>query len=72
MLSRFGRELGHYPASAHAVPVLSPVLYTFLLRHALLDLTGSREAPDKNQTVEYSLIAFSVGVSLLFYWLERR
>jgi len=72
LLSKFGKRIGDYPLSVQVVPFLYFVLYTFLLRHALLDLTGSREDEDRKQKVEYSYIVLSVAVSLLLYYLEHR
>ncbi len=72
LLSKFGKRIGDYPLSVQVVPFLYFVLYTFLLRHAVLDLTGSREDADRKQKVEYAYIALSVAVSLLFYYLEHR
>ncbi len=72
LLSKFGKRIGDYPLSVQVVPFLYFVLYTFLLRHALLDLTGSREDEDRKQKVEYSYIVASVLVSLLLYYLDHR
>jgi len=72
LLSRFGKRIGDYPLSVNVIPFLYFVLYTFLLRHAVLDLTGSREDEDRQQKVEYAYIVVSVLVSLLFYYLDRR
>ena len=72
LLSLFGKRIGDYPAAVNVVPFLYYVLYTFLLRHAVLDLTGSREDDSRKQKVEYSYIVLSVAVSVFFYVLERR
>ena len=69
---KFGKRIGDYPLSVQVVPFLYFVLYTFLLRHALLDLTGSREDEDRKQKVEYSYIIVSVLVSLLLSYLDHR
>jgi hypothetical protein len=72
LLSKFGKRIGDYPLSVQVIPFLYFVLYTFLLRHALLDLTGSREDEGRQQKVEYAYIVVSVLVSLLLYVLEHR
>ena len=72
LLSRFGRRIGDYPLYLHVTPFLYFVLYTFLLRHALLDLFGAREDERKSRTVGNLYIAFSVAASLGCYYLERR
>ncbi|HNW43669.1 MAG TPA: hypothetical protein PKI19_04140 [Elusimicrobiales bacterium] len=72
LLSLFGKKIGDYPASVHVIPFLYYVLYTFLLRHALLDLTRSREDGNRKQAVEYAYIAASVAVSLAACYLEPR
>ncbi len=41
LLSRFGRRISDYPLYVHVIPFLYFVLYTFLLRHAVLDITQS-------------------------------
>ena len=72
ILSLFGRKVGDYPLKVHVIPFLYYVLYTFLLRHALLDFTRAREDEEKKKKVEYSYIAASALISLLSYFLETR
>ncbi len=72
LLAKFGKRIGDYPLAVSVAPFLYFVLYTFLLRHALLDLTGAREDEDRKQKVEYSYIAVSVLVSLLCCYLDHR
>ncbi len=72
LLSLFGKKIGDYPFYVHVVPFLYYTLYTFLIRHALLDLTQAREDENKKQTVEYSYIAVSVAISLASYYMEHR
>src|SRR5207344_125102 len=63
LLSWFGKKLSDYPHATHVVPFMYYILYTFLLRQALLDFTGSRDKPDRQRIVEFAY----VGVSLLVY-----
>src|SRR3546814_10067479 len=52
ILGLFGRNADDYPAYVHVVPVLYYVLYTFLLRRLLLDVTRSRDNPARRRLVE--------------------
>jgi phosphotransferase system glucose/maltose/N-acetylglucosamine-specific IIC component len=63
ILSLFGKHVGDFPWYVHVVPFLYFVLYTFLIRHALLDLLGARDDDVKRRRVEYGYI----GASLLLY-----
>src|ERR1044071_8747038 len=45
LLSFFGKRIGDYPFYVHVIPFLYYVLYTFLLRHMVMDITQSREDP---------------------------
>ena len=72
LLSFFGRKIGDYPYYVHVIPFLYFVLYTFLLRHAVIDLTQSRDDPEKKQRSGNAYIAMSVAVYLVSYWLESR
>lgn len=72
LLSLFGRKIGDYPFSVHVVPFLYYILYTFLLRHALLDLMRAHEDESKKEKVEYFYIALSIAVSLVSYYLGSR
>lgn len=65
ILERFGRRIGDYPWQVHVVPFLYYVLYTFLLRQLLIDLTRSRDRPARRATVD----AIYVVLSLLVYGL---
>jgi hypothetical protein len=72
LLSLFGRHVGDYPMYVHVIPVLYFVLYTFLIRHALLDITRSREHPERKKFVENAYVVASVAIYLISYFLERR
>ena len=72
LLSLFGKRIGDYPLYVHVIPFLYYVLYTFLLRHAVMDITQSRDDPDKRKRVENWYITVSVGLYVIAYWLERR
>jgi len=72
LLSLVGRRAGDYPFYVHVIPFLYYVLYTFLVRHAVLDITQSREDPARRQLVENVYIGISVAVYVTLYFLERR
>ena len=72
LLSLFGKNIGDYPVYIHVIPFLYFVLCTFLIRHAILDLTQSREDEQKKKRVENAYIAISVAINVLLYYLESR
>ena len=65
ILGLFGKHVGDFPWYVHVIPALYWILYTFLIRHALLDMTGAREDPDKERRINFGYI----GVSLAAYGL---
>ena len=71
-LSLFGRHFSDYPWYRHVIPFLYFVLYTFLIRHAVLDLMGAREDEARKRVVERGYIAISVLVYVASYFVERR
>ena len=70
LLRLFGRRVADYPFYVHVIPFLYFVLYTFLIRHAVLDLLGAREDETKRTRVEYAYVGASVAVYLLAHFLE--
>jgi hypothetical protein len=60
LLSWFGKDAADYSYARQAIPFGYYILYTFLLRHALLDLTGSREHPERRRVVEVAYVVVSV------------
>jgi hypothetical protein len=70
MLGWFGKGVDDFPWTVHVIPFAYYVLYTFLLRQMVLDLTRSREDPVRKRRVE----VLYVVVSLVIYgtlWLRR-
>jgi hypothetical protein len=65
LLSLWGKKAGDYPWYVHVIPFLYFVLYTFLLRHAILDMAGVRENETRRKIVEFSYVAATVAVYLL-------
>lgn len=70
ILSWFGKELGDYSPWVHVTPFLYYILYTFLLRQMLLDLTGSRDRPGRKRLVEMLYVLGSLAV-YGGLWLSR-
>lgn len=63
ILGKFGKNIDDYPWYQNITPFLFYVLYTFLLRQFLLDLTRSRDNPARRALVNSTY----VGISLLVY-----
>ena len=62
ILRFFGTTLEDYPVHVHVIPFLYYVLYTFLLRQAIVDITGSRENHSRRKLVERLYIVISIVV----------
>ena len=67
LLGLFGKQIGDYPWTVHVVPFLYYVLYTFLLRQMLLDVTGARDKPARREMVDrlYVVVSLAVYLTLL-------
>ena len=63
ILGWFGKTLDQFSPWVHVTPFLYYVLYTFLLRQLLIDVTGSRDKPTRKRAVE----AVYVTASLILY-----
>lgn len=63
ILGWFGKSLADFSPWVHVTPFLYYVLYTFLLRQLVIDVTGSRENPGRKRVVE----TVYVVASLLLY-----
>jgi hypothetical protein len=72
LLSLFGKKIGAYPLYVHLIPFLYFVLYTFLLRQAVIDITRSRESPKRKSFIENCYIAVSIAVYVISCRLETR
>jgi hypothetical protein len=62
ILSKFGKTLSSYPARVHVIPFVYFVLYTFLIRHLLLDLFGVRDKPQGRKLVEALYVLAMLGL----------
>lgn len=63
ILNRFGKDFDDFSWAVHAIPFTYYVMYTFLLRQALIDFSGARERPIRRRVVE----SLYVLLSLLIY-----
>jgi hypothetical protein len=63
LLARFGKRVADFPWYVHVIPFAYYILYTFLLRHMLLDALAAREDEARRRWVERAYI----GVSLVVY-----
>lgn len=70
LLKLFGRDIEDYPLKVHTIPFLYYVLYTFMLRQALLDITGTREEESGREKVGYAYIAGQLLFSLACWLLS--
>ena len=68
LLSLFGKKIDDYPFYVHVIPFLYFILYTFLIRHAVLDIMKAREDEKRKKRVEYGYIFVSVAIYLISYF----
>ena len=71
LLTLFGKDIGGYPFIRHVVPFLYYVLYTFLLRQALLDIANARNDERRRRLVENGYVGLSLAASAVCFILER-
>ncbi len=69
LLSLFGRHVADYPWYRHVVPFLYYVLYTFLLRQAVLDLAGARGDADRQRRVNRIYGWGSLALYTVLWWV---
>lgn len=63
LLGVFGKHVSDYPFYVHLIPFLYYVLYTFLLRQAVLDIFNAREDQDRENKIN----KYYVVISLIVY-----
>lgn len=66
ILSLFGKQAQDYSYAVHAIPFLYFVLYTFLLRQAVLDITGALDNKIKEGVVSWAYAVISIVFYLTF------
>lgn len=67
LLSFAGKSTSDFPWYVHVIPFMYYVLYTFLLRQAFIEITGSREDQRKANRVSYGYVLISLLIYGLFY-----
>jgi hypothetical protein len=70
LLSLFGRRAADFPLYVHAIPMMYFVMYTFLIRHAVLDILSAREDEAKQTRVQYLYVGGSLLAYALAHFLE--
>ncbi len=70
ILALFGKKISDYPWYVHVVPFTYYVLYTFLLRQAVLDISGAREDEQRRKRVEQGYVWGSLGVYSLMHLMS--
>ena len=66
-LSFFGTTASDYPISIHFDPFLHYILYTYLIRQALLDAFNARENEPRKKIIEQSYIVLFTLFYILVY-----
>ena len=64
LLSRYGKHASDYPWEVHVIPFLYFILYTFLFRQFVVDITGSRNNEHRKVIVEIAYVVISVAIYL--------
>lgn len=62
ILGWFDKSLGDFSPWVHVKPFLYYILYTFLLRQLVLDVTGSRDNPTRRRVAETAYVVVSLMV----------
>jgi hypothetical protein len=69
VLSLFGRHVADFAWYVHIVPFLYWIMYTFLLRHAALDLFGARDDEARRAKVQLGYVLVSIAIYALTHVL---
>jgi hypothetical protein len=64
LLGLAGKRVGDFPWYVHVIPFLYYILYTFLLRHMVLDMSGVRDDPVRRKRVDRGYVVVSLAVYL--------
>lgn len=70
LLSFFGKKADDYPFKVHVIPFLYYILYTFLIRQAVLDITGVRDNPERQRKMNILYVVVSVGFYSVLYFIQ--
>lgn len=64
ILALFDRDFDDYSWARHAIPFTYYVLYTFLLRQAIIDLAGVREDEERRRWIDNIYVFASLAIYL--------
>lgn len=67
LLSFTGKTISNFPWYIHVVPFMYYVLYTFLIRQVVIEITGSRDDERRSKFVNYMYVLVSVIIYSVFY-----
>lgn len=68
LLGLFGKHVRDFPVYIHVIPFLYYVLYTFLIRQAVLDIFDARQDENKENKVNFYYILVSLCVyGIIFF-----
>jgi len=67
-LSMLGKHADDFAWYVHLVPFLYYVLYTFLLRQAVIDISGSRNDEQRMKIVNYAYVGLSLIIYLVIFF----
>lgn len=70
ILGVFGKHVSDFPFYVHVIPFLYYVLYTFLLRQAILDIFNARDDQDKENKVNKYYIAISLIIYAALFFID--
>jgi len=60
-----GKEINDFPIYVHIIPGVYFIIYTFLIRQAILDITNSREHKKKKIFIESAYVVIIVSIFIL-------
>jgi hypothetical protein len=70
ILRQFGTGVGDYPPYVHVIPFMYWILYTFMIRHAVLDLMGVGDDDTRRSRAEWGYVGASLAFYLIAHFLE--
>ena len=71
ILRLFGKQADDFSWKVHLIPFLYYVLYTFLLYHLVLEVTGAERHPSRRRVVEVAYVLISLLIYGSLYLAER-
>ena len=71
LLSFFDKKASDYTWKVHVIPFLYYVLYTFLIRQAVLDITGLRDNPERRKIANIGYVGGSLAIYSFIFFTQR-